>query len=78
MSLASDIQPPGSRPPRDWANAPGRKGIEKIVIKSHLTMYALVSLYQVVVGKALGFNRYWYPQDGLWVRLQEADDTETV
>jgi hypothetical protein len=41
-------------------------------------MYALVSLYQVVVGKALGFNRYWYPQDGLWVRLQEADDTETV
>ncbi|TFK35048.1 cytochrome P450 monooxygenase pc-2 [Crucibulum laeve] len=39
ISLDLDAQPPKSRVPREWANAPGRKGIEKVRPKTHLTMY---------------------------------------
>jgi cytochrome P450 len=45
VSLAPDAQPPSSRPPTDWAKASGRKGIEKIVFKSHLTLYAVDGLW---------------------------------
>ncbi|KAH7904253.1 cytochrome P450 [Hygrophoropsis aurantiaca] len=37
VSLATDTQAP---PPAEWAKATGRKAIEKVVIKAHLTMYA--------------------------------------
>jgi hypothetical protein len=40
-------------------------------------MYALVSLY-CPAGNALRFNRYRYLQDGLWVRLEEGNDAETL
>lgn len=39
VSLAPESQPPDSLPPADWAGAPGRKGTEKIMVKSHLTIY---------------------------------------
>ena len=57
VSLAPDAQPPSSRPPAEWAGAPGRKGIEKIVAKSHLTLYALVSVLVIFfcIGNSTAF-----------------------
>ncbi|KAG2139719.1 cytochrome P450 [Suillus clintonianus] len=37
FSLATDVQTPA---PAEWAKCSGRKAIEKIIIKSHLTIYA--------------------------------------
>lgn len=37
VSLATDVQ---TLPPAEWAKCSGRKAIEKVVIKSHLTIYA--------------------------------------
>jgi hypothetical protein len=42
VELAPDAQPADSHPPAEWANAGGRKGIERFWPKSHLTMYAHV------------------------------------
>ncbi|KAH8101718.1 cytochrom P450 [Cristinia sonorae] len=39
MSLRLDCQDPKTLPPKEWASCPGRKGIEKMVVKSHLTAY---------------------------------------
>ncbi|KAF8636108.1 hypothetical protein AX17_003812 [Amanita inopinata Kibby_2008] len=36
---------PESRPPSEWASAPGRKGIERVFPKIHLTMYAFGGLW---------------------------------
>ena len=40
VSLADDVQ---TLAPADWAKAPGRQGVEKAIIRSHLTMYVQVS-----------------------------------
>jgi len=40
VSLATDVQ---TRPPAEWAKSSGRKAIEKVIIKGHLTIYAHVS-----------------------------------
>ncbi|KZS99736.1 cytochrome P450 [Laetiporus sulphureus 93-53] len=40
MELDLEAQPPVSRPPAEWAGAWGRKNVEKIWPKVHLTMYA--------------------------------------
>jgi hypothetical protein len=40
VSLATDAQ---TLPPAEWAQGSGRKAIEKVIIKAHLTIYALVS-----------------------------------
>ena len=45
IDLAPDSQPADSLPPAEWAQGTGRKKIEKIVPKSHLTMYVKVSLF---------------------------------
>lgn len=37
FSLATDVQ---TLPPAEWAQCSGRKAIEKVIIKSHLTIYA--------------------------------------
>ncbi|KIJ61016.1 hypothetical protein HYDPIDRAFT_97522 [Hydnomerulius pinastri MD-312] len=37
VSLAEDVQ---TLPPAEWAKASGRKAVEKVIIKGHLTMYA--------------------------------------
>ncbi|KAH7882561.1 cytochrome P450 [Phlebopus sp. FC_14] len=40
ISLAPDAQAPGTLPPAVWAEASGRKSVEKVFPKMHLTMYA--------------------------------------
>jgi len=45
FSLALDAQPADSIPPKHWADCPGRKGKEKIMFGSHLTMYAKGGLW---------------------------------
>jgi len=42
ISLAEDVQTPA---PADWANASGRKGIEKVIINRHFTMYVRGGLW---------------------------------
>jgi len=39
VELALDAIPPYARPPTAWASAPGRKGLEQVFPKLHLTMY---------------------------------------
>ena len=43
IELDAAAQPPESRPPSEWARAPGRKGAEVIKPKMHLTLYVEVS-----------------------------------
>ena len=71
VSLAEDVQ---TLAPAEWANAPGRKGVEKAIARSHLTMYVEVSLptrlsFAVDTADPM-------VQDGLWVRMEEAGDAE--
>ncbi|KAF5378580.1 hypothetical protein D9615_007123 [Tricholomella constricta] len=40
ISLAEDAAPPEAIPPADWATSEGRKAIERVYPKVHLTMYA--------------------------------------
>ncbi|KAI0318188.1 cytochrome P450 [Amylostereum chailletii] len=40
VSLALDVQPSDTIPPKEWAQAEGRQAIEKVWPKQHLTMYA--------------------------------------
>ncbi|KAG8218206.1 cytochrome P450 [Butyriboletus roseoflavus] len=54
VSLDMDVQ---HLSPADWAQAKGRKALEKVLLRSHLTMYV---------------------QDGLWVRMKEADPVEST
>jgi hypothetical protein len=68
LGLAS--APPESLPPAEWADATGRKAIEKFFPKMHLTMYAYVS--------ATRFSFFLrptliVPQGGLWVKLIGTD-----
>ncbi|KAJ3013411.1 hypothetical protein NUW54_g1605 [Trametes sanguinea] len=39
MELDLSAQPPDARPPPGWAGAEGQKGLEKIVPKSHISLY---------------------------------------
>ncbi|EIW81931.1 cytochrome P450 monooxygenase pc-2 [Coniophora puteana RWD-64-598 SS2] len=48
IELAEDVQ---LMPPADWAKAEGRKSVEKIMVRSHLTMYAEGGLW-VRMGEA--------------------------
>lgn len=43
IQLDLDSHPPESRVPKEWAGAPGRKGVEKFWPKAHLTLYSRVS-----------------------------------
>ncbi|KDQ19554.1 hypothetical protein BOTBODRAFT_28130 [Botryobasidium botryosum FD-172 SS1] len=40
ITLAPEAQPPGSLPPSSWASGGGRRAIERVWPKSHLTLYA--------------------------------------
>lgn len=44
ISLDPDAQPPETRPPVSWRGGVGRKSIEKLWPKMHLTMYAYVRI----------------------------------
>jgi len=48
IALAEDVQ---TMPPPEWAKAGGRQAMEKVVIQSHLTMYAKDGLW-VRMGEA--------------------------
>ncbi|EPT04095.1 hypothetical protein FOMPIDRAFT_1022169 [Fomitopsis schrenkii] len=45
MELAPEAAPPGSLPPKEWANAPGRKAKERFRPKSHLTLYTIGGMW---------------------------------
>jgi len=45
MELVPGAQPPGSLPPKEWAGAPGRKGIERFRPAMHLTLYVKGGLW---------------------------------
>ncbi|KIL67120.1 hypothetical protein M378DRAFT_23065 [Amanita muscaria Koide BX008] len=45
VTLDPTSAPHGSLPPPEWKGAPGRKGIEQVVPKVHLTMYSLGGLW---------------------------------
>ncbi|KAG8754928.1 hypothetical protein FRC12_011052 [Ceratobasidium sp. 428] len=45
ITLAPDAQPESTLPPASWAGSPGRKGIEKIWPKAHITMYSSGGLW---------------------------------
>ncbi|KAF8350986.1 cytochrome P450 [Amanita rubescens] len=45
ITLVPDAQPPEARPPKEWAVCPGRKGEEKVRIKTYLTMSVLGGLW---------------------------------
>ena len=47
LDLAS--APPEAQPPAEWAQATGRKAIEKVFPKMHLTMYANVRLHLKII-----------------------------
>ncbi|KAM6500143.1 cytochrome P450 monooxygenase pc-1 [Amanita muscaria] len=45
VSLDPASAPPGSLPPSDWKGLPGRKGIEQVIPRTHLTLYSLGGLW---------------------------------
>lgn len=40
IELDHEAQPPDSKPPATWRNAPGTKGTDKIWARSHLTLFS--------------------------------------
>ena len=42
ISLDAESAPPGSLPPPEWKRFGGRKAIERVMPKVHLTMHACV------------------------------------
>ena len=42
VALDPAAHPPVDRVPADWRGAPGRKGVERIWPKAHLTLYSKV------------------------------------
>ena len=69
---------PESLPPPEWkAGGVGRKAIEKVNLKSHLTIYAKVKyiLCHRLQGDVQSHILTLVPsfsQDGLWVKMDEA------
>ena len=47
VTLDEDALAPDCRVPKDWAGAPGRKGVERFWPKAHLTLYSKVSLLRL-------------------------------
>ena len=66
IELASDAQPPGSLPPASWAAGTGRQSIERIQPRSHLSMYAVVSMFNVIFRIHLANAT----KGGLWLRMR--------
>jgi hypothetical protein len=57
ISLDLASAPKEAVPPADWAKGTGRKAIEKVRPKNHLTMYASVSTVRCSAFEAVGTNR---------------------
>lgn len=65
-------------PPADWAQAKGRKALEKVVLRSHLTLYVQVCYRLALQIIAEMLNVSGLSQDGLWVRMKEADPVNSI
>ena len=76
ITLDLDSHPPDSRVPKEWAGAPGRKGIEKFWPKAHLTLYSKVSFR--AVGLMHGVLIEYSTQGGLWIKTKEAQNIDTA
>ena len=70
ISFAPDADP-CSLPPAWWATGGGRRPIERVWLKAHLTLYANVSL--VLQGLQYLFA-YATHKNGCWFRMKEAED----
>ena len=44
FSLASEVQPESTKPPKEWSTIPGPQGTDKIKLQMSLTMMAKVCL----------------------------------
>jgi len=51
IELSAESQPPASRPPASWKEEGGIKATEKVMLRSHLTMYVVDGLW-VKMGEA--------------------------
>lgn len=45
ISLSAEGQPPHARPPPEWKTGGGRKAVEKVQIKTHITLYVHEGLW---------------------------------
>jgi len=68
---------PESLPPPEWkASGVGRKAVEKVNLKSHLTIYAKVknTSFSVTYSLQRLYPNFVPPfsQNGLWVKMDEA------
>ncbi|KAF8523078.1 cytochrome P450, partial [Hysterangium stoloniferum] len=45
ITLASDAQPPKSRPPKSWKFKPGTQGTDEIFLKNHITLHSYKGLW---------------------------------
>jgi hypothetical protein len=68
FELQPNAGPPHSRPPKEWSNASGRKGIDQLRPKSHLTLYTEV-IYSFIV---LCLPIDSLSKGGLWITATEA------
>lgn len=70
---------PESLPPPEWkASGVGRKAVEKVNLKSHLTIYAKVSHTSYSLSTPVGCRKPYMltpaaalSKDGLWVKMDE-------
>ena len=72
ISLARDSQPADSLPPAEWAQCSGRKKIEKIIPKAHLTIFVKASDFMLALPTVFDSEI----QGGLWLRLGEVNKSE--
>jgi hypothetical protein len=70
ISFAPDADP-CSLPPVSWATGEARRPIERVWLKTHLTLYANVSL--VFQDSQLPIS-YVTHQNGSWFRMKEAEN----
>ena len=71
VALDPESAPPGSLPPPEWKQWAGRKAIEQVMPKIHITMYSDVRRVPCFVG--LG-NEFLHCQGGLWVKMEESSN----
>jgi hypothetical protein len=71
IALDPEAAPPGSLPPPEWKQWGGRKAIEQIMPKIHITMYSDVRRFPCFVGLV---NKCLLSQGGLWVKMEESSN----
>ena len=69
VSFAPDADP-DSLPPASWATGEARRPIERVWLKTHLTLYANVSLIIQVFRLIISYTPH---QNGSWFTMKEAE-----